>query len=873
MLVAALLFIAGCDEYDPSAVSYTCESDGDCLSGYACFSADGAASVCTLESERQCADGFGDCDGEPTRCEVDLRLSTAHCGACGASCAEGLVCTGGVCIEECSAPTLACGGNCVDVTQNVAHCGGCGNACSTGEFCVGGGCFSDCPVGTTACDQTCADLTQNVSHCGSCGNACASGEFCAGGGCVRNCPTGTQACDQTCVDVSQNALHCGACGSACGSGEFCVGGACVSDCPASTRACDAACVDVLTNREHCGSCEHACEAAERCVGGACGPDCPPGTQSCAGLCVDLLSNPQHCGVCSKSCGTGEVCSAGSCGLQCLTGTQDCSGACVDLQRNVFHCGACGSACGTNEECNAGSCVCSADATQCGERCVLTAQDPLNCGACDASCGANKKCVSGACGACVTGFEDCNNQAQDGCEADLMNDATNCGVCATNCRDYGHSYPVCHAGKCDIGCFPERADCNNIHMDGCEVDLTWAKNHCGVCNSPCGSNLLNGCFPGGLCTITSYKRKLVASGTHVCVLNGQGSLWCWGENNRGQVGIGSQIGPVETPQPIELPDISQHVIDVAVGPECTIATRSDGSVWGWGINTGNWQNTGTMLSQPLLIPTPVDDLLVEPALVGLDLGTSHACRIDSSGTLECWGANQVGQLGRGSALVIALPPEPIDLLPNVFEAALGPSYSCARLQSGEAYCWGANSFGQLGDGTTSNRSVPTLIPDLLVQDLDVYGSTSCAVGVDGELYCWGQNDDALLFGRPGGTYELDPTHIDGDAGVKYTRVEVGQKHVCALSTAGEVYCWGAGARLGDGTEVASRALVKGDIVDANGNAVAIFDLAAGAEFTCALSVDREEVYCWGDNSAGQLGLDGVAPSAVPVLSPTLMTVPF
>lgn len=187
-------------------------------------------------------------------------------------------------------------------------------------------------------------------------------------------------------------------------------------------------------------------------------------------------------------------------------------------------------------------------------------------------------------------------------------------------------------------------------------------------------------------------------------------------------------------------------------------------------------------------------------------------------------------------------------------ALGDEHSCALALSGHVYCWGRNFSGQLGDGTRTDRSRPTLVKGIdQISQLAAFGARTCATRRDGAVYCWGSvggflNDGTTpVFGKSAPReWDRDtPQPVIGLAEV--TQVALGAEHLCALLRNGTVRCWGRNAdgQLGDGTRELRRSPVK--VVDLDH----VTQLALGVSHSCALLTDGT-ARCWGANEGGQLG---------------------
>lgn len=243
-----------------------------------------------------------------------------------------------------------------------------------------------------------------------------------------------------------------------------------------------------------------------------------------------------------------------------------------------------------------------------------------------------------------------------------------------------------------------------------------------------------------------------------------------------------------------------------------------------------------------------------AAVSLTVGERHACSW-ADGQVWCWGINYSGQLGLGhresrslATPVIGLPPEPAAL-------ALGSEHSCARV-AGEVWCWGGNRWGQLGTGDRVDRLTPVRVNlPAPARQLGAGQLHTCAHLENGEIHCWGSNTHGQL-GQPAPASVPDDPHAQGVAtpvraavglGGK-VHLALGSRHSCAAQGS-EVQCWGSNrvGQLGDGST--SDRHVAAAVLEIDG---AVLDLATATETTCAL-LEGQQVRCWGNNYAGQAGV--------------------
>lgn len=254
------------------------------------------------------------------------------------------------------------------------------------------------------------------------------------------------------------------------------------------------------------------------------------------------------------------------------------------------------------------------------------------------------------------------------------------------------------------------------------------------------------------------------------------------------------------------------------------------------------------------------------------GGSHTCDL-SDGVVSCWGSNDVGQIGRGITTDDFLTKSAAtDIGEIAIALATGLRHTCALGESGSVFCWGDNRFGQLGAETVRNYSNEPLLVEGL-SDVVAIGAGelhTCAVIANGGVRCWGINEFGQLGnGRQGRVRFADLAfRIEKVGGLRDVRqVDGGVGHTCAVTNAGDVYCWGSNGSgsLGDGTLEAH--LRPAQVL---GLPDPVRSISIGDGHTCALLEDGR-VFCWGRSSYGQLG-DGTAPSAFDDGPPPIYGIP-
>lgn len=249
--------------------------------------------------------------------------------------------------------------------------------------------------------------------------------------------------------------------------------------------------------------------------------------------------------------------------------------------------------------------------------------------------------------------------------------------------------------------------------------------------------------------------------------------------------------------------------------------------------------------------PGDDPFANNPFVGfgdepvLAAGRHHTCAVLSDSRVLCWGRNDDGQLGDGSTAMRQLTPvEVTGLSGQVQQMAAGRAHTCALQEDGDVYCWGDNTYGQLGDGTDASSPTPVVVQGLGdVEELTAGYDHNCAVTVSGRAHCWGVNDEGQL--GDGTTVErMVPTQVSGVSDAVY--IAAGDAHSCARRDDGSVHCWGSNAygQLGDESlDDSATARPVSQLDDAT-------VITAGARHSCARRASGR-VVCWGANYSGQV----------------------
>ena len=305
--------------------------------------------------------------------------------------------------------------------------------------------------------------------------------------------------------------------------------------------------------------------------------------------------------------------------------------------------------------------------------------------------------------------------------------------------------------------------------------------------------------------------------------------------------------------------------VSNGGNHSCALTTVGGVKCWGNNMLGQLGNG---SDYLAFPFPVDVVGLGSGAVAVSAGGDSSCAVTSAGAVKCWGENSAGQLGDGTTTDSRVPVDVVGLGSGAVAVSASWGHSCAVTSAGAVKCWGFNGYGQLGNGTTTNSRVPVSVVGLSsgVVAVSAGWSHACALATAGAVKCWGSNDSGKL-GNGTTTGSTVPVGVVG-LGSGVVAVSAGLTHSCAVATAGAAKCWGGNGygQLGNGTTADSRIPVG--VVGLGSGAAGVAaggnpgEFSLSGDHSCAVTT-AGTVRCWGNSNMGQLGNGTYTRSSVPV----------
>ncbi len=351
-------------------------------------------------------------------------------------------------------------------------------------------------------------------------------------------------------------------------------------------------------------------------------------------------------------------------------------------------------------------------------------------------------------------------------------------------------------------------------------------------------------------------KTLSAGTNfTCGLTAEGDVYCWGDNERSQLGT-SALNANSTPNKVFR--VSEATA-IATGDDFACAVLLSGGVACWGRGDLGQTGDGILTESDRFFSTRVGGI---STAVGITAGSGHACAVLKDGTVMCWGKNDLGQLGNRANKFERMPIK-VEGIPSIKQVSAGTEHTCALGNDGFVYCWGDNKFGQLGIGLTQVLSNP---PSLVlgiqkVEWIEIGFNTSCAYRTSSGIWCWGWGADgqAGLLDRANRwlpeliSTVLSTTNTSSSLAtglsvpsLDFAQISIGKYNVCGVTNSlkGNVlYCWGTTKATDPGTSTSTSFSTASHV-------------SLGSGHGCITTLTGT-ISCWGWSHKGQTGLGASA----------------
>ena len=363
------------------------------------------------------------------------------------------------------------------------------------------------------------------------------------------------------------------------------------------------------------------------------------------------------------------------------------------------------------------------------------------------------------------------------------------------------------------------------------------------------------------------KQIAAGSYNTCALDIESQVYCWGYNGSGSLGNDSTV---DSNSPVIVDTASgtgamsgKTIIQISVGSLHVCALDTEGQVYCWGGNSSGQlgDNSNVQRNTPVAVnKTDGTGAMNGKVIVQIATGSSLTCALDTEGQVYCWGFNNKGQVGNGE-IGNKYTPVAVNTIDGtgvmdgkvIKQISSSGYFACVLDTEGQVYCWGNNDHGQLGDGSNNHRSTPVAVNTGAISGKTIVqiaaGDThTCALDTENQIYCWGRNG----FGQLGDNTEIERhipvavNTVDG-GGVMYDktieRIYAGAHYTCALDVDGKAYCWGANTdgRLGNSTnKESSTPTCVHTILDGTGSELP--GIGCGREMTVVMDADGTPAPC-------------------------------
>ncbi len=357
-------------------------------------------------------------------------------------------------------------------------------------------------------------------------------------------------------------------------------------------------------------------------------------------------------------------------------------------------------------------------------------------------------------------------------------------------------------------------------------------------------------------------KVAGGESHTAGIEHNGQVWCWGYGFNGRLG---NNGTVSTRTPVSIHGNKKTFCQISIGQSYTIGIQNNGQVWSWGSNSNGQLGNNTNTSRC----TPVSILGAKKTFCQIKSGYDHVIALEYNNQVWGWGNNNRGQIGDNLVLSRLTPVSLAGekklfwgggFFPNFHGISAGINFTVAiEDKNGQVWSWGSNVYGQLGDNSTTSRRTPVSILGNRKTFCQIVAGLyhTLAIQHNGNIWSWGYNHRGQL-GNNSVTNRCTPVAVFGNK--TFCQIAAGGNTSFGISSLGVIWSWGnnTNGQLGDNT-VSSRRTP----VEILGNRKTFVKIAAGQDHTLAIQYPDGQVWGWGFNATGQIGINSLASRRTPV----------